>query len=617
MSESKFTRHVHLNAGAISTSANELAQKHLKLFQEYSRLKAQHAVLKKAIIEKGSHFSLLGGAVKKELEKITQALDAANFDLEAKIEENENLHEDLSEVKHIYTNHVNGLYAQIAELEKRIEELQIEISTLQNERRNQTSTLKQEKATLVAEVEQLKESLNEKTRVLSENEDHMRMSDVNLKSEIESLRAILLAKMGNLEDNAEREDLPSLETIIPASEALKVLEEQAKDYIYALREQTTLKGLPHEIAEKLKISSATWSEELQELVAKLEAAEGKTWFAQSRSDDVSFNYADRAKELLEDKSGNQKALDDQANQISEFQKTIADLQVQLQSQDGVEKIKRLESEKAILEEKINKQKEELEESRKALEISVRRELEVSIRQVVEEAPKLTAEKETQAEFVLPEKAEGEEEEEEEVFVYPGADRKPTDQSEDDEDDEVFVYRGEDAPATEETTSTPEQVAPLEVISSPVSNNKQNTEKHEEHEQHEEHGQYEELEKHEVINDAVENEDKQTVEDMLAREATLKNHYENQIRQLTERLQMVDSKAVRYAKKVETLEDRLKANSAVEDNLRLEIEKLQKDYLKVEDQLATTEKSYQSQMDQMTEYFSSFHNGQGQPNTQSR
>lgn len=41
-------------------------------------------------IQKGSHFSLLGGNIKKELEKSTQALDAANLDLEKKIKENGN-----------------------------------------------------------------------------------------------------------------------------------------------------------------------------------------------------------------------------------------------------------------------------------------------------------------------------------------------------------------------------------------------------------------------------------------------------------------------------------------------------------------------------------------------
>ena len=128
--------------------------------------------------QKGSHFSILGGAVKKELEKSTQALDAANLDLSKKIEENgkwkwymltgwwtqkciERLHEELSEVNHIYTDHVKGLHTQIADLEKRVEELQVENSTSQKDRRDQTMTLKQEKADLQAQLEQLKREYSE------------------------------------------------------------------------------------------------------------------------------------------------------------------------------------------------------------------------------------------------------------------------------------------------------------------------------------------------------------------------------------------------------------------------------------------------------------------------
>lgn len=73
----------------------------------------------------------------------------------------ERLHEELSENHHIYTNHVNELHIQIAKLEKQVEELQVEISTIQKDRRDQLAALKQEKAALQSELDKLKQDLAE------------------------------------------------------------------------------------------------------------------------------------------------------------------------------------------------------------------------------------------------------------------------------------------------------------------------------------------------------------------------------------------------------------------------------------------------------------------------
>lgn len=122
----------------------------------------------------------MGGAVKKELERSTQALDAMNVDLAKKIEENgnnlsiilqqvidkgslfaERLHDELSENHHIYTDHVNGLHLTIAKLEKRVEELQVEISTIQKDSREKATALKKEKETLQSQVDSLKKDIKE------------------------------------------------------------------------------------------------------------------------------------------------------------------------------------------------------------------------------------------------------------------------------------------------------------------------------------------------------------------------------------------------------------------------------------------------------------------------
>ncbi|CAO3694717.1 unnamed protein product [Rhizopus stolonifer] len=134
MSDDLFSKRSSLNTGSIPESAEELSQRYEKIFQQYSRLKAQHAVLKKAVIkeqatnvtlqgnvkekekelrklqeqldllsfhnerltkriqavqesnQKTSHFSLLGGSTKRILKESTQALNATHFNLEHKIQ---------------------------------------------------------------------------------------------------------------------------------------------------------------------------------------------------------------------------------------------------------------------------------------------------------------------------------------------------------------------------------------------------------------------------------------------------------------------------------------------------------------------------------------------------
>ncbi|ORZ13568.1 hypothetical protein BCR42DRAFT_66118 [Absidia repens] len=82
MTDSIIARHTQLNAGAMPASAEELAQKHQSLFQEYSRLKAQHTVLKKAVKKERMENASLQGNVKekeKELRKLQGQLDILAF----------------------------------------------------------------------------------------------------------------------------------------------------------------------------------------------------------------------------------------------------------------------------------------------------------------------------------------------------------------------------------------------------------------------------------------------------------------------------------------------------------------------------------------------------------
>ncbi|KAG2220457.1 hypothetical protein INT45_004199 [Circinella minor] len=601
------------HAGAIPTSAEELAQKHQKLLQEYSRLKAQHTVLKKGLIkeqstttslqgnvkekekelrklqeqldllafhnerltkrieavrdgeQKGSHFSLLGGAVKKELEKSTQALDAANTDLAKKIDENERLHEELSENRHIYTEHVNGLHLQIKNFEKRIEVLEVERSTVQKDRRDQATGLKQEITTLKTEVNNLKKELAD------EQESNIKQDDVELRSEIESLRGILLAKLGDIEENDGSSEIPNLAQVIPACEALQVLEEQAKNYIYALREKTTLKGLPHEIAAKLKISSETWSERTQALAQRVEESEART------------------KEILETK---EKEDVKTTEQMTALEKTIEQLRIELNNQQDNERIIQLEQENTRLEEQIKKQANDL--------ITVQQELDTAkatnekLKNEVELiTSKPTDDKETQANLSPPidTKQQDKKKDDDENFVYQSTEKsqeniKETkeveEEEEEEDDDDVFVYRGEDAPEEKEVVPNSINENSEQILESKKSTNGEATQE----------------EKQQEINGIVKSESHES----KAREAELEAYYESQMKQLTDKLQLADSKAVRFAKMVDTLKDRLAGET--EENHRLigETERLQKDLNKTKELLDTTEKSYQEQLREMTEQY---------------
>ncbi|KAI8992512.1 hypothetical protein BDB01DRAFT_436307 [Pilobolus umbonatus] len=363
MSDGIYTRHATLNAGAIPASAEELSQRHLKLFQQYSRLKAQHAVLKKAVIQeqasnitlqgnvkekekelrklqeqidllsfhnerltkriqavqeseqKGSHFSILGGSARKELEKSAQALEEANLDLERKIEENEKLHEELTETQSEFTHNINSLLRQIQTFEAKIAEIQDENTALLSEV-NQLQSKKEEN-TLHEEIDRLKEELKEKTRFLEE-----RGNSNELTAEVESLRAIVLAKLGNIE----------------------------KDELKSTSLNESLHGLPEEIAIKLNLSHETWSEELRQLYSQLDKTKAAL-------DKLVAEKTAIEKELLEDKKMSEESLNElkkdmavqkenQEQSIQEKEAKVNELMshIQLlenQSREGADEVNRI------------------------------------------------------------------------------------------------------------------------------------------------------------------------------------------------------------------------------------------------------------------------------------
>lgn len=113
---------------------------------------------------------MLGGSVKKELEKSAQALDEANMDLERKIQENEKLHDELADRQFEFTDNINKLLKQIQDLDKQVQDLQEENASLQSVYKDSAVNTvvkevkivdQEEQARLLKEIDTLKSELNE------------------------------------------------------------------------------------------------------------------------------------------------------------------------------------------------------------------------------------------------------------------------------------------------------------------------------------------------------------------------------------------------------------------------------------------------------------------------
>lgn len=77
--------------------------------------------------------------------------------------------------------------------------------------------------------------------------------------------------------------------------------------------------------------------------------------------------------------------------------------------------------------------------------------------------------------------------------------------------------------------------------------------------------------------------------------------------------MADSKAVRFAKMVDTLKDRLAAEGQNTQKALTETERLQKELDQTKELLASTERNYQGQLNMMTEYITNLQEAQVQQN----
>lgn len=93
------------------------------------------------------------------------------------------------------------------------------------------------------------------------------------------------------------------------------------------------------------------------------------------------------------------------------------------------------------------------------------------------------------------------------------------------------------------------------------------------------------------------EEKKKEEDEIS---MLMSSYDQQINELTKRLQDSDSNAVRLGKLYETTNDKLLSEEKEKQTMILEIEKLNEQVKHIQDLLTTTKTNYQKQVDNMTE-----------------
>ncbi|KAG0060572.1 hypothetical protein BGZ89_012175 [Linnemannia elongata] len=220
--------------------SEELAEKYHKLFQDYTRIKAQHAVLKKAVLKEqtentamqaamkekeqevrkslqdldllsfhnqrltkrienlqnqgatksGGSWLMGGGSVKKELEKSQTTLEAATIDLQAKIEENEKLHQQLYEINALYPRHVTELQGKIQALEKQNQELQVDVQRAGVANEDTIAMIRKEKESMEKELRMIRDALAGQLKDEQRSSQNLRDKVERLENEIERLSKI-------------------------------------------------------------------------------------------------------------------------------------------------------------------------------------------------------------------------------------------------------------------------------------------------------------------------------------------------------------------------------------------------------------------------------------------
>ncbi|KAI1317586.1 hypothetical protein EDD11_008156 [Mortierella claussenii] len=410
--------------------SEELAEKYHKLFQDYTRIKAQHAVLKKAVVkeqtenaaiqaalkekeqevrkslqdldllsyhnqrltkrienlqtQKSGGSWLMGGAnVKKELEKSQMTLEAATIDLQGKIEENEKLHQQLYEINALYPRHVTELQGKIQALEKQNQELQLDVERAGVANEDTITLIRKEKDATEKELSMIRDVLAGQLR----DEQHANQS---LRDNVQRLEATVerLSKVERELESLQVEHSTlqgELETLKWISSELSQIQKAYSDlerdkaqvekaHAQLLQQHAGLKqaeeNLRRALAQEQEIARSTW-EQNRKLEKDLEVARLETA-------DRERGHASRIEQLESELSKVQKE-QEQLKQQYEDLKSAEQFAKENDSRTKSDLATELATMKSSLESAENKAKElegiketlekELSETRKALEES--------------------------------------------------------------------------------------------------------------------------------------------------------------------------------------------------------------------------------------------------------
>ncbi|CAI2169160.1 11663_t:CDS:10 [Funneliformis geosporum] len=590
-----------------ATSAEELAEKYQKLFLEFSRIKAQHSVLKKAVIKEQSEKNTLQdecktkeqklrssiqqldlltfhnqrltkrieslqdsgnsrmspwllGSAKKELEKSKANLEITSKELSLKIEENEKLHKELFEVNSLYTQHVNVLQTKISDFENKTEELQMELTRSHQASEEALSKMRQEKRDVEVELDQTRAELRITKALMEKNEQKLREGDDALRFELIALRQTLSINLGladetqseqfnvsNVRALSENFDSESNEIIA----SFKKLQSNTREYLNAFKDDP---DSSYELSVKVKNASLAWQQNLHIFAVKLA-------FAQSRITELTSD-----KELLI------KTNENSSNKVAALEKEISALKEELENltSDGIA------SEMGQLQNDCSQNLDNEQVHSKPFSAKSSTKLDDGIgnsklylNELDESKSKPTSQNDSfqkesnvkgdgTPELVF---GEGESEEESDVFVYLPIKEELT-VGQDDESNGLCKNCGKSIQDDDNETSN--GTARFLALGR---------------------------------NDMS----RKTEDDAKQREELIKNNYQFQIKQLNEKVQMADSKAVRFYEGLKIMKAKLIDAENEKSRVDEDISKLQKELDNIKEKLAEEKNAHKTSVDTMTDW----------------
>ncbi|KAG0342024.1 hypothetical protein BG000_007217 [Podila horticola] len=429
--------------------SEELAEKYHKLFQDYTRIKAQHAVLKKAVLKEqtensamqtamkekeqevrkslqdldllsfhnqrltkrienlqtlatakpgGSWLGMGGGSVKKELEKSQTTLEAATIDLQAKIEENEKLHQQLYEINALYPRHVTELQGKIQTLEKQNQELQVDVQRANVANEDTINMIRKEKQDMEKELslirdalagqlkdeQQANKSLREKAERLENEIDRLSKVEVELESlqaeharikdELETFKWIsselssLQKAYGTLEqdkaqlDKAHTQLAQSYNTLKQTEDALRRTLAQEQESSRSLHEKS------QHLTRDLNAIKDEASEREQSHGQRIKQLESDLAQARKDQEQLKVQYDELKVAEQSAKEGESRTKSDLARDISTVESNLSAAKATIQELEHTKTAleKELVETKATLEKELTETKAALEETKASL-----------------------------------------------------------------------------------------------------------------------------------------------------------------------------------------------------------------------------------------------------------